>query len=110
MGRVLVLTVVLSLLLVASSASAASFTPLGDLAGGNFFSAAYGVSWDGSTVVGESISASGTEAFVWDPTNGMQGLGDLPGGDFSSAAYGVSADGSTIVGTSGSSSGFEAFV
>jgi hypothetical protein len=42
-----------------SSAATCRFQGLGDLAGGDFFSKAYGVSADGSVVVGESYSASG---------------------------------------------------
>jgi uncharacterized membrane protein len=74
--------------------------PLGDLPGGNFYSQAYGVSADGSTIVGQSSSANGAEAFRWTAAGGMQPLGDLPGGPlyFESVAYGISADGSTIVG------------
>jgi hypothetical protein len=75
-----------------------SFQGLGDLPGGGFSSLAYDVSADGSTVVGNGESASGTEAFRWRLDTGMQGLGDLPGGDFFSHAQDVSADGSVIVG------------
>ena len=79
-GLVLRLLIVGALFLgSASSSHAASFTPLGDLAGGDFHSGAFDVSGDGSTVVGYSSSASGDEAFVWDATNGMQGLGTWPG-------------------------------
>jgi probable HAF family extracellular repeat protein len=90
-------------------ATTASFQGLGDLAGGEFFSYAHGVSADGSTVVGMSESASGTEAFRWTSASGMVGLGDLAGGEFFSYAHGVSADGSTVVGMSESASGTEAF-
>ena len=70
---------------------------LGDLPGGTFRSEAYGVSSNGSVVVGMSKSDSGREAFRWE--NGvMTGLGDLPGGEFESYAYDVSADGSVVVG------------
>ena len=31
-------------------------------------------------LIGTSRSASGNEAFIWDASNGMQGLGDPPGG------------------------------
>ena len=43
---------------------------LGDLPGGSFHSAGYGVSADGATVVGHSQSASGAEAFRWTETAG----------------------------------------
>ncbi len=68
-------------------------------------SRAWGISADGSTVVGQLIywhdanglSVPSYEAFRWQ--NGiMTGLGDLPGGDTDSGAYGVSADGSVVVG------------
>ncbi|HJS07049.1 MAG TPA: hypothetical protein VJ809_05290, partial [Pirellulales bacterium] len=86
-----------------------TFTPLGDLPGGVFHSAAFGVSADGSVVVGDSRSASGLEAFRWTSTGGMIGLGDLPGGSFESVAGDVSADGSVVVGGGRSASGDQAF-
>jgi len=92
-----------------SLATTASFQGLGDLAGGDFESVADGVSADGSTVVGNSKSTSGTEAFLWTLASGMVGLGDLAGGSFYSVAFNVSADGSTVVGQSFSASGPEAF-
>ena len=88
------------------SAKAAGFQGLGDLPGGSFYCWAWGVSADGSVVVGRSSSASGGEAFRWEGGE-MAGLGDLPGGSFGSYAYGVSADGLVVVG--GSKSGGEAF-
>ena len=72
---------------------------LGDLAGGPFLSYGYGVSTDGSAVVGTSWSASGYEAFRWTQFGGMVGLGDLPGGEFESQAYGISSDGLVVVGS-----------
>ena len=39
-----------------------------------FSSDAYGVSADGLLVVGEDQTASGSEAFIWDPNNGMRSL------------------------------------
>lgn len=100
----------LAMLLYTSAASpafAASLTPLGDLPGGDFYSAAWAVSDDGSTVVGNSSSASGPfeSAFRWTAASGMVGLGDLPGGSFEGAARGVSGDGSIVVGYSYSSLG-----
>lgn len=73
---------------------------LGDLPGGPFRSTAFAISSDGSTIIGESDSASGHEAFLWTDSAGMRGLGDLPGSVFNSAALAVSADGSVVVGTS----------
>ena len=51
---------------------------LGDLPGGSFDSCAYGVSGDGSLVVGNGSSASGGEAFRWTADGGMV---DLDPGD-----------------------------
>jgi probable HAF family extracellular repeat protein len=74
---------------------------LGDLPGGFFESHAFGVSGDGSVVVGQSIGPTGRrEAFRWSASTGMLGLGTLRGGSSSSRANGVSADGSIIVGSS----------
>ncbi len=84
-----------------SQAAICRFQGLGDLAGGDFYSKAYGLSADGSVVVGESHSASGWEALRWQ--NGlMTGLGCLPGSFFDSTGYGVSANGYVIVGKSSS--------
>ncbi len=74
------------------------FEPLGDLTGGSFESKAWAVSGDGSTVVGESNSTNGDEAFRWTSGTDMVGLCDLAGGVFNSVAFGVSADGSVVVG------------
>lgn len=93
-------------------ALAASFEALGDLPGGEDFSAALGVSSDGTTIVGMSKSAltgARTEAFVWTRARGLESLGELAGGGVMSAAGAVSADGSVIAGLSESSRGTEAF-
>jgi probable HAF family extracellular repeat protein len=82
---------------------------LGDLPGGSFSSAAYGISADGKVIVGRGASTNGNEAFRWTAATGMVGLGDLPGGTFSSLAFAVSADGSVVVGDSSSSNGLQAF-
>ena len=82
---------------------------LGELPGGFVASSGFGVSPDGATVVGRSLSASGLEAFRWTSTGGMVGLGDLPGGIFASEAWDASANGTVIVGWSASTSGDEAF-
>jgi len=91
------------------SAEAASFTALGDLTGGPFFSTARDLSSDGSVVVGYSQSTSGLEAFRWTLGGGMVGLGDLAGGSFQSFAFGTSDDGSVVVGGGLSASGTEAY-
>ena len=71
---------------------------LGDLAGGDFRSVARGVSGDGSTVVGDGLSANGREAFLWTSGGGMTGLGDLAGGDFDSVARDISETDGCIYG------------
>ena len=83
---------------VEASAQSLSFQGLGDLAGGNYESQAWGVSADGSTIVGYSNSAFGTEAFRWTAASGITGLGDIDGGNFFSRAHAVSGDGSRIIG------------
>ena len=67
------------------------FIGLGDLPGGIANSMAYGVSADGTAVVGCGNSAAGTEAFRWTRVRGMEGLG-FP------EAFATSADGSMVVG------------
>jgi uncharacterized membrane protein len=86
-------------------AATPTFELIGDLPGGSNFSQAYGVSADGTYVVGASSSTGSfhaiaqlrrLEAFVWDATSRtMVGLGDLDGGgtQFASGALDVSADG-----------------
>ena len=87
-----------------------SFTGLGDLPGAGFFSRAFGVSADGSVVVGFGRTNSGLTAFRWTSDSGIVGLGNLPEpfGQASRIAYGVSADGSVVVGYGDSLSGQEA--
>jgi probable HAF family extracellular repeat protein len=82
---------------------------LGDLAGGEFWSEATGISANGTVIAGSSKSALGTEAFVWTAGSGMQALGDLEGGEFSSRALAISADGQVVVGWGSSADGVEAF-
>lgn len=74
---------------------------LGDIAAGDSASQAYGVSVDGSVIVGLANSASGPEAFRWEDGT-MTGLGDFAGGDFHSVALDVSGDGSVVVGQANS--------
>jgi probable HAF family extracellular repeat protein len=86
---------------VASTASAAaSLTPLGGLNAGGIFSGAFGVSGDGSVVVGDTNNSFLLgEAFRWSSAGGMVGLG-MPS-VHSSNARGVSGDGSVVVGQGG---------
>ena len=66
---------------------------------GGDYSEAYGVSADGTVVVGRSANAAGQwRVFRWTASNGMQDLGTL-GGD-ETYAYGVSANGAVVVGWS----------
>lgn len=87
---------------------AGSFTPLGDLMGGQIFSAAYGVSADGTTVVGLSNATNGAKAFRWQ-SGMLMDLDDLSGGVVSSRGIATSANGSVVVGQGTSASGPEAF-
>ena len=87
------------------AAQEASFMGLGDLPGGDFYSVAFGVSDDGTTVVGWSRGPdpgipfrTSYEAFRWTEAEGMVGLGDLDTTFVFSRANDVSADGSVIVG------------
>jgi hypothetical protein len=75
----------------------ASLIGIGHLPGGNGGSDLVALSRDGTTAVGWSRSAHGTEAIRFrDGT--IQSLGDFDGGDVSSRAICVSADGNTIGG------------
>jgi probable HAF family extracellular repeat protein len=87
-----------------------SFQGLGDLPGGSFRSEAWGVSADGSVVVGSSSTGvaipfvcDDTEAFRWTEAGGIESLG-VPTEYARTYAYGVSADGSTAVGLAGTGS------
>jgi len=82
-----------------SRATICRFQGMGDLPGGEFFSKAYGISADGSVVVGESKSTLGEpfEAFRWE--SGVISSLTAPGDPFfASSAYAISADGSVVVG------------
>jgi uncharacterized membrane protein len=63
--------------LFAAPAPAITFTPLGDLAGGDTDSTAYAISNDGTTVVVTSSALLGFEAFRWTQLTNMVTLGDL---------------------------------
>jgi probable HAF family extracellular repeat protein len=85
----------------------AFFTPIGGPAIGlgaldNWASDAFATTSDGAVIVGNTSSASGTQAFRWTSSTGMVGLGNLVQNKNShDAAFGVSADGSVVVGQSG---------
>ena len=97
LSALIVLTTLLAVGLLLITRNATPPTPsqhflgLGDLPGGIVNSMAYGVSADGTTVVGYGNSATGMEAFRWTQVCGMQGLG-FP------EACAASADGSVVVG------------
>ena len=78
-----------------------SFRGLNDPSSGYDGSKGYGVSADGSVVVGSVHFSRHWEAFRWTAAAGMQPLGALPGGVFS-RAQAASADGLTVVGFSNS--------
>ena len=89
---------------------AGQMTRLGDLPGGTFNSRTTGVSSDGGvvTVVGNGTTDSGSEAFVWTPSQGMRSLRDVLELDFNLdltgwgalLVSGVSADGLAFAGSS----------
>lgn len=84
-----------------TTATASEFIPLGDLPGGDFYSAALGVSADGTAVVGFSKTNNTFEplrAFRWTQATGMLGLGDEESTGEDSIARTASADGTIIVG------------
>lgn len=75
-----------------------SFQGLGDLAGGEFRSAAVDVSADGNVVVGGGFTAVGVEAFRWTQPTGLVALGDFAGGETVSFATAVSGEGTVVAG------------
>lgn len=88
---------------------------LGSLSTRNFESEAYGISADGSTIVGfsnvDDSPYGGSQAFRWTASEGMVGLGHLPNHNEPDhgRALAASADGSVIVGASNSLFYEEAF-
>ncbi len=93
------------LLAAAAAVQAQSYTDLGSF--GGFLTRAYGVSADGTTVVGESYSGYSPRAFIWTQANGIVNLGTLGGN--SSVAYGISSDGTVVIGESNNGSQTRAF-
>jgi len=93
-------------LTLSSGAIAQSMNDLGTLGGTR--SSAYGISADGSVIVGSSYLSGLSNSTAFKYENGtMTSLGTLGGA--SSIAHGVSADGSVIVGQSTDGSQFTAF-
>jgi uncharacterized membrane protein len=85
-----------------------SFTGIGDVAGGTFFSEARGVSPDGTKVVGYSISGAGESVAVLFQNGLLTALGDLPGGSVAGNAAAVTNAG-VVVGEGNGVNGTEAF-
>jgi hypothetical protein len=80
-------------------------TGLGDLAGGAFDSRANGASYDGSVVVGESVTGVSTGPFRWTAAGGMVALTAVTG-----SARACNSDGSIVVGWTGFGTVMHAFV
>ncbi len=70
----LVLVIFLSILAKPSTARNAVFQGIGDLPGGIFYSLPWGLSENGSTVVGHSNSNNGISAFIWTRSHGIKQL------------------------------------
>ncbi len=91
---------IVALILISASFSealAASFRLLGTLPGGSD-SYAYGVSANGSVVVGYANNGWENQAFMWTANGGLSTFGQLNSSQ-GSAAFGVAGDGSVIVGS-----------
>ena len=65
-----------------TASNAARRRQLGDLAGGDTYSAARGVSGDGSVIVGESADADGLSGFIWTTGGGMVSFEDYLASEF----------------------------
>ena len=76
------------------------FTGLGDLEGGEYESVAWGISGDGSVVVGQATSEQGQFAFRWSAEEGMVQLKLPDNAGENSEAFAISKDGTVIVGWS----------
>jgi len=70
--------------------------------GGNW-SSAYGISADGTTIVGEAYLGNTARAFRWTASSGLLDLGTFGGN--SARAYAANSDGTVVVGTAQDSSG-----
>ncbi|GMU34552.1 MAG: hypothetical protein AMXMBFR20_24240 [Planctomycetia bacterium] len=86
---------------IASAATTPSFMGLGTTSTCRFPTVAFGVSSNGSTVVGRCQNNTGNGQFIafrWTEDTGLVTLGDFDGGGFDSSAIATSADGSVVVG------------
>ncbi len=90
---------IVSLCLCCAAGHAAEpfFMGLGDLPGGNTLSRAYGISADGTTVVGHSHTDQGYQPFRWTLAEGLVPIG-LPGTTDVTAAWDADDDGSIVIG------------
>ena len=85
---------------------------IGDLEGGTTNSIGLAANYAGSIIVGSGTSGAGTEAIIWDPTNGirtvrsvLEGQGIDLSGWILTEATGVSSNGTVIVGNGTNSNG-----
>lgn len=85
-------TLLCSTFFTIAAGQAAVFVPLGDLPGGDNFSAAYDLSADGHTVLGASSTESGLQLFRWSAEAGFR---LIPAFD----AEAISGDGAIVVGS-----------
>ena len=76
-----------------------SIDDLGDLSGPAEVNSAWGASQNGAVIVGKGDSSTGTQAWVWTSSTGMDALPGVPGAQIASGAPAISADASTIVGS-----------
>jgi uncharacterized membrane protein len=90
--------------------SDAGMVRLGDFDEGDFGSAAFDVSADGSIIVGRGHSERGDEAFIWTADAGLQRLSELSNGADLNQAYAMSPDGRFIVGEGDTDEGIRAFI
>lgn len=95
-----------TMILMAGSAEASSFSGLGFLEGGTK-TLGTNISGDGSTVIGwgNNATTGASEAFYWTADSGITPLGYLANNTTTSYANAVSRDGSAIVGMSANTSG-----
>jgi len=101
---VCLVTLGLGALFLASASQAASIQAIGYLPGGDH-SSAFGISDDGSVVVGEANSSSGNYAFRWTATTGIQALSRQFSTSTSGMAWDVSGNGAIVVGMDSPGSG-----
>lgn len=102
---------ILALSVMAIANAAPSFTPIGDLPGGEFQSSVSDLSKDGLWVIGSSRTTFDYDqkAMRWSLATGMINMGDLPGGGTDAGASSTNFDGSIIVGWGTTTSGQTGF-